>query len=419
MPEGDRGRERGRDGALGPSSDRHHERLVLGIEGGGTKTDWALVRQTDARAAILDQGTLPPANLRLLSDDALRGMLARLSQEATHVGVYLAGCATEADRARLGTLARQTWPAALVSVGSDRDSSFAACFGEADGIVVIAGTGSAVTGRRTGRIDKAGGRGHLLGDKGGAYDLALEGLCAALESYDLEQRITPFAEKALRALALDRLDALIRWAQEAETPAIARLAVLVFEAAEEGDGQARAVIEDGAVALAEFAAAVARRLRLDAPEVRLAGGVFLNQRAYVESFSSALARLAPGSAVSLCAESGALGAAWLAGGVRDAAPLLVAEQLEELAGALTEQPNPRSERLEGLGAGELVALFVDEETYVADALRAAAEPLARALEIAAASLGAGGRLFYVGAGTSGRLGVLDASEIPPDQPAPQ
>jgi N-acetylmuramic acid 6-phosphate etherase len=89
------------------------------------------------------------------------------------------------------------------------------------------------------------------------------------------------------------------------------------------------------------------------------------------------------------------------------------DKIDELAAALTEQRNPRSENLEKMSAQELVKLFVDEEKFVGEALRAVTADLARAIELVAESLRKGGRLFYVGAGTSGRLGVLDASEIPP------
>jgi len=64
-------------------------------------------------------------------------------------------------------------------------------------------------------------------------------------------------------------------------------------------------------------------------------------------------------------------------------------------------------------ARDLVALFVEEEKFVQEALRGAIVDLAKAVGIVAHSLHKGGRLFYVGAGSSGRLGVLDASEIPP------
>src|SRR5205814_6826497 len=82
------------------------------------------------------------------------------------------------------------------------------------------------------------------------------------------------------------------------------------------------------------------------------------------------------------------------------------------------QRNPRSENLEKLNPREVVQLFVDEEKFVQDAVRHAAADLTRAIEIVAQALREGGRLFYVGAGSSGRIGVLDASEIPPTFGAP-
>src|SRR6185295_6691054 len=76
------------------------------------------------------------------------------------------------------------------------------------------------------------------------------------------------------------------------------------------------------------------------------------------------------------------------------------------------------ENLEKMSAQQLVQLFVREEKSVQEALHAAAADLARAIEIVTESLRNGGHLFYVGAGSSGRIGVLDASEIPPTFGAP-
>src|SRR5207249_11514266 len=72
-----------------------------------------------------------------------------------------------------------------------------------------------------------------------------------------------------------------------------------------------------------------------------------------------------------------------------------------------------SENLEKMSVRELVALFVEEEKFVQDALRAVTAELAKAIEMVTGSFRNGGRLFYVGTGSSGRIGVLDASEIPP------
>ena len=80
---------------------------------------------------------------------------------------------------------------------------------------------------------------------------------------------------------------------------------------------------------------------------------------------------------------------------------------------LTEQPNPASEGLDELATTELVALFCENELETQRAVARAAPSLAAAVDAIAQRLRSGGRLFYLGAGTSGRLGVLDAAECPP------
>lgn len=84
-----------------------------------------------------------------------------------------------------------------------------------------------------------------------------------------------------------------------------------------------------------------------------------------------------------------------------------------LAQLTTEAENPHSRGLDRMSVTESLELFEREDESIHAALRAARGELARAIELVAARLAAGGRLVYVGAGTSGRLGVLDASECPP------
>src|SRR5690349_7668429 len=80
---------------------------------------------------------------------------------------------------------------------------------------------------------------------------------------------------------------------------------------------------------------------------------------------------------------------------------------------LTEQRNPRPQRIDVATSLEIVDLINAEDQGVAAAVRAVRAELARAIELVVAAFKAGGRLVYVGAGTSGRLGVLDATECPP------
>src|SRR4051794_25056746 len=80
---------------------------------------------------------------------------------------------------------------------------------------------------------------------------------------------------------------------------------------------------------------------------------------------------------------------------------------------LTESRNPRSEAIDKLTACEIVTLMNSEDAAVVEAIRVEAGAIAQAVEWTADRFRRGGRLIYVGAGTSGRLGVLDASECPP------
>jgi len=399
---------------------------ILGIEGGGTKTEWVLLSGEADEQKILSQGQLSGSNLRLTSDDALARLFAVLPADATHVGVFLAGCATDEDRTRLRGLVEKAWPRAVLAIGSDRDSGLAVAFGAEDGIAVIAGTGAAVHGRRGERVEKAGGWGQLLGDRGGGYDLAMQGLRLVLTHYDLNQTITPLAEEILRSLALNRLQDLVGWAMQADKMSVARLAPAIFHAAKHGEPEMLATVQAGAGVLAEFTRAVAQRLEFRGAPVRLIGGLFTHHEEYAALFRYRLSVLLPDATVSVCAESGALGAAWLAGRVSgfgfQVSGLAGAGDFPQdqaaLAAAATEQANPRSVNLEERTTAELVELFTTEEEGVARALAACRAELIAAVDVVSAALRAGGRLFYVGAGTSGRLGVLDASEIPPTFGAP-
>jgi N-acetylmuramic acid 6-phosphate etherase len=86
---------------------------------------------------------------------------------------------------------------------------------------------------------------------------------------------------------------------------------------------------------------------------------------------------------------------------------------DTLASLLTEARNPASEHLDTLPTLEMLALINAEDATVAGAVQAELGNVARAVDAVSERFRRGGRLFYVGAGTSGRLGVLDASECPP------
>src|SRR5262245_11946566 len=339
------------------------EQLILGVEGGGSKTDWVLVRGANGSSKVVDSGQLPAGNFILLSEQELRDLLLQLPREVKCAGIFLAGCKTEDDRSRLRAICEHIWPITKIAAGGGRDSGFAAAFGDKDGIAVISGSGSAVTGRKDGKIEKAGGSGHLLGDGGGGYTLAIEALRQVLRTYDLAHTITRSAQEILRALMLNRMEDLIEWTQSADKMAVASLSPVVFTAAELGSKEMMSVLREGAASLAKYTASVAKWLEFERPDVRLQGGIFLHQPLYVELYREEISKQIETSSVEPCDTPGAIGAAHLAAsdGVSfDVTQLQIPQDeasIEELGRASTEQVNPRSAEIGEMTSAELVDLF--------------------------------------------------------------
>lgn len=86
---------------------------------------------------------------------------------------------------------------------------------------------------------------------------------------------------------------------------------------------------------------------------------------------------------------------------------------DELQGLVTEKTNPRSARIDRVSTEEALGIINNEDATVARAVKKELRYIARAVELVVSAFENGGRLFYLGAGTSGRLGVLDAAECPP------
>ncbi|MEO6846225.1 MAG: N-acetylmuramic acid 6-phosphate etherase [Chthoniobacterales bacterium] len=387
---------------------------ILGIDGGATKTEWALFSEQDGNLNLLEQGRAGSGSYKLETCENLESRLQMLPKEVDAVGIYLAGCVTEEDRAEINALAKSVWPQARIAAGSDRDSAYASAFLDKPGVLIIAGTGSAVTGKSGDHEERAGGWGHVLGDSGGGYDLSVRMLRRILWDYDVEKTSTPFAHDVLRTLHFQTLAALSDWALNASKAEIAALSPIAFR--HQHDPEIQEILETGANTLATYSAAVAKRLKMDAPTIRLFGGLFHAHRTYGDKLRKHAHRLMPHCVVESCTRAASWGAAWLA--THSPKPQIIdttlaPETTTSLSTADTERVNSRSANLDTMSIPQMVELFIEEESNIPDALTACGPEICAAVGGIIAALGTGGRLFYVGAGTSGRLGVLDASEIPP------
>ena len=390
--------------------------FTLGIEGGGTKTTWCLVGTDGVQVA---RGTLGPGNVAVMTSEELRRLFQAIAQALpmppAAIGAGLAGVVNPAERARVEGLLGEAFPLArTIVVDHDARSGFLAAHPSGMGVLVIAGTGSFVLGCRQGRWARSEGRGHVAGDAGSAYHLAERGLRAVFTHYDETGKASALGHALLAATCMNSLEDLSGWVTQnaVSKKTIAGLARTVVESAEAGCPLALACVVDSAEALVRSVVSVTRRLEMDHPPVALSGGLLVNSKLYRETFVRQLAaRLTPAE-ICVSTTPGALGAARLVE-TRIAAQQAAVPAIADLHESNTEQRNPRTRNLDRRTVTELVDLFLDESGRVVPALRAAGPQLVKATELVVAALQKGGRMFYIGAGTSGRLGVLDASEIPP------
>ena len=394
---------------------------TLGIEGGGTKTTWALI---DAAGTVVREGKTTAGNVSHLDDAQLAAMLGSIHAEAGlevgAVGGAFAGCHLEPERKRVEVILRQLWPElGEVKIGEDTMSAFAGAHGRGDGLIVIAGTGSNVQGHKGGRWEKAGGWGSLFGDPGSAYDISRSAMVAAYLHFDKTQEVTALGHGFLRRTGQNTMAEMVQPLLECapNKTQVAAFCPVVLEAAKAGDKLAKEVIVERAGVLADRVLYVTRRLGLKKPNIGLVGGLFEKEPVYFRLFERLVrARVAAGK-IFVSRTPGAVGAARMVhpGPIVEKPAVAAKAPVSKIsyASATTEERNPRSRHLDKKSVAELVDLFVDEEAEVRKALRAARPQLVTAATAVAKALKAGHHLFYAGAGTSGRLGVLDASEMPP------
>jgi N-acetylmuramic acid 6-phosphate etherase len=430
-----------------------NKRLFLGIECGGTRT-----------VALLADGNRPvkrieigPANLRLLSDAELarhfRSLRASFPRPAA-IAIGMAGARTPADNERIRRCAARIWPQVPCHAGHDLEVALAAAelqdshvrAGAARNrtalVFVLSGTGSCCFGRSSdGKTAKVGGWGHVLGDKGSGYEIGLRSLKAVVYYHDRDGIWSTLGQQILRALQLNEPEDLVGWVQSASKTEIAALAIEVFRAWSRRDKIASDILKGAAQILAKDAVSCAKHLVGIGSRACfvLAGGILLNQPRFAKLVERQLRNLWPRASVSRLKRESVWGAVELAKRQikhTTAVPISSGKQVEvtaidalvgreeliRLDAAIlpessslspTEQRNPRSMRLDKLSIGEAIELMLGEDARIPRILLRERTKIETAIQLIVRAFRRGGRLFYVGAGTSGRLGILDATECPP------
>lgn len=400
------------------------EKSFIGIEGGGTKTV-AIVASGDAGKRL----ELGPGNIRLLTDMQLDGLfrsVASLCPSPQGVGIGLAGARDESDRLRIRAAAEAVWGSVPLAVTHDLAIAVAAAETKLKTrVLVLSGTGSCCYGERGERSAKVGGWGHLLGDRGSGYDIAITALRELIYQYDRHEKWGALGAEVLRRLMLNEPEGLIGWIQNASKAEVAALAPAVFECM--SDAISRKILARAAESLAGDAINCASRLTRGREPVAfiLAGSVLLKQTGFAAKVARLIRRRIPTAEIASLEREAAWGAVELARRASGDEPepgSIVPRSISSDAWYVpefrpaespTEQRNPKSMRFHELSTKRMVDLMLETEAETVPALRKEQKSILQSVEVAAKTLKQKGRIFYVGAGTSGRLGILDASECPP------
>ncbi len=402
-------------------------RFVIGVDGGGSKTAAVIM---DEQGQVLGRGRSGPANIHLAGETGVRTALAAAMEAAAQAGGVrltqaraavwaLAGAGRPQERQALSALLAEMLPDTPGKIVTDAAAALAGGVGQRYGVVVIAGTGMMVYGEDgAGASARAGGWGHLL-DEGSGYAIARAALQATARAADGSDLPTHLVQRIVDELALEEPAQLISWlyAPARQPREIATLAPLVLAEAETGDLMAIEVVLQAADALAAGVDAVARKLALSETPFPLAltGGLLTHHHFYRALVAQSVRTRVPAARVQAPRHDAAVGAALLALELLGH-PLAPASEQIASAGEevwASEQRNVLTNDLDMRPTLEVVGLMHLEDKRAVAAVRPVLPAIAAAVDAIAARMKQGGRLIYVGAGTSGRLGVLDASECPP------
>lgn len=242
---------------------------VIGIDGGGTKTEGVL---TDPAGRVLAHGFGGASNPNDGGVEASVAVIASLARELIRqAGVLptdcclfggIAGALSHKEELTAGL--RASLSGVTVSVDSDMINLLSAELCDRDGACVICGTGSACFLRRGQDVTRIGGWGYLLDSAGSGYDIGRQALEAALRAHDGRGTATLLTDCLSARLGMSVPSALNRLYAEGKT-LIASLAPAVFEAADRGDATATAILERNAAALGEMIVTAWRLYRAGEP----------------------------------------------------------------------------------------------------------------------------------------------------------
>ncbi len=396
--------------------------LYLAFDGGGTGTRAGLY---DAERNLLAEATGPASSPAIIGAEASVAVLVSLGHRLldqyegvlTSIAGAISGTSASHSAGFLAGALCDELGAPRTLISNDLRPLLFANAGTGAAVLAIAGTGSSVVAQDAhARSRTVGGHGVPFGDDGSAFQIGASALRAAGQAVDHLGPATDLVGGLAEAVGVAELDGLVTWAQSATKFDIAALARTVNDLADSGDTVAAACVERQAQLLAEqtLAGADALHVQDDVP-VFLNGGLFESCARYRKAYDAFMTNTRLSATPQLAPLRGH----------RAALEMVLAEEIPDDLVASFGRPGahevlPPTERcredappLDTLTALEIVEVMNREDAGIAPAVARESDMIATVVDAVAQAFTAGGRLLYIGAGTSGRLGVLDASECPP------
>jgi N-acetylglucosamine kinase-like BadF-type ATPase len=278
----------------------------LGFDGGGTKTECVVAR---ADGEILARVFAGPSNPLRTSytrawfslGEAADAVLGRQKIRAGDIGGICAGIGG-AGRAsvgkRISSFFERSYPNARVRVTTDLEIALQAAFGDGEGVILLAGTGSAALGRDSGgRTARFGGRGPWFSDEGSAFDIGRRAFAAVGYAEEHRGPATALSNRLFKFHQAHDWDALYERIAKNPDDVFPQTFPLVAQLADKEDSVCREILSTAAASLAALAGSVAKELGWGEREFPIAtvGGVYGRSKFFDAAIATELKKIAPGA----------------------------------------------------------------------------------------------------------------------------
>jgi N-acetylglucosamine kinase-like BadF-type ATPase len=283
-------------------------RYFLGFDGGGTKTECLLA---NAGGEIVARSIAGPSNpLRtgyarawFALSEAADVVLSRQKIKAYNISAVCAGIGGAGRPGvvkRISTFFQGSFPNACVRVTTDLEIAFEAAFGSAEGILLLAGTGSAAFGRDAdGRTARAGGRGSWFSDEGSAFDIGRQAFAAVSRVQEHRGAETALSTRLFAWHQTQNWEPLLERIAKNPDDVFPATFPLVAQLADKNDAVCREILSTAAESLVELAVCVASELGWNHREILVAkaGGVYGRSKYFDAAIDAELKRVIPGASL--------------------------------------------------------------------------------------------------------------------------